>query len=44
MLLQFNPNNKPTCNQILDNSIIKKKIESIFGFSGVNLKKEISNI
>ena len=44
MLLQFNPNNRPTCNQILDNSIIKTKIENIFGFSGVNLKKEISNI
>ena len=44
MLLQFNPNNRPTCNQILDNSIIKKKIESIFGFSGIKKKKEISNI
>ena len=27
MLLQFNPNNKPTCNQILDNYIIKKKLK-----------------
>ena len=44
MCLQFNPHNRPTCIQLLENDIIKKKIESIFGFSGVNLKKEISNI
>ena len=44
MCLQFNPHNRPSCIQILENDIIKKKIESIFGFSGVELKNEVINI
>ena len=44
MCLQFNPYNRPSCIQILENEIIKKKIESIFGFSGVELKNEVINI
>ena len=31
MLLQFNPNNRPTCDLILDNKIVQSKIKNIFG-------------
>ncbi len=44
MCLQFNPHNRPTCIQLLENDIIKKKIESVFGFSGVEIKNEVMNI
>ena len=30
-LLQVNPNNRPTCEQILQHGVIKKKMELIFG-------------
>ena len=39
LLLQVNPKKRPSCQEILDNCIVSKKIESLFGFFGVDRKR-----
>ena len=39
LLLQVNPKKRPSCQEILDNCIVSKKIESLFGFFGADRKR-----
>ena len=41
-LLQVNPNNRPTCEQILQHGVIKKKIELIFGKVTLSINHSLS--
>lgn len=41
-LLQVNPNNRPTCEQILQHGVIKKKMELIFGKVTLSINHSLS--
>ena len=44
LLLQIDPRKRPTCSDILENKIIVKVIDNLFGFFGADKKRNNSNI
>ena len=44
MLLNLDPKKRPSCKDILNNDIVKKEIDNVFGFSGANGNSEILSL
>ena len=44
LLLNLDPKKRPSCKDILNNEIVKKEIDNVFGFSGANGNCECLNL